>query len=87
MSTLRIKGLIVLVFLLGAQFHVLADLNSSPSGPHVCPICSALSAAVPQLLPILGSLPLFGLAQPMRSTDRTVNEMFRLTAPRAPPFV
>jgi len=90
MSTLRIKGLgalALVVFLLGAQFHFFADLNSGPTAPHVCPICSALNAAVLLLLPVLGSLPLFGLAQQMSPTDMSGNEMFRLISPRAPPLL
>jgi hypothetical protein len=82
------KGLIalaLLVVVLGAQFHFLADLDSGRPGPHACPICSALEGAFFPLPPVLGSLVVLGPAQQMRSKDRNARGMFLPASPRAPP--
>jgi hypothetical protein len=39
-------ALLLSVVFLAAQFHFCTDLNSGPSGSHICPVCSTAGAAV-----------------------------------------
>jgi hypothetical protein len=78
-------GLLLVVIFLGAQFHFCADLNTPPSGSHVCPICSAVGSIVPAQPPQLVVVP---------STNRIIDviafvavsaELPRTISSRAPP--
>jgi len=81
----RAMGLVLLVLLLGAQFHFLSDWNSGQSGAHLCPVCSLLSFAVLLVLPILRCLPVMGRADHPLSVAFLTQGSFRSTSPRAPP--
>jgi hypothetical protein len=78
--------LLALIFL-GAQLHYCADLTSAPSGTHICPVCSAVGAAVvtpaPSITVISQVRPLEVLAHAVASSP----EILRATSPRAPPAI
>ena len=84
----RNLGLLALLFalvFLGAQLHYCADLTSAPSGTHICPVCSAVGAAVvtpaPSITVVSQMRPLEVLAHAVASSS----EIPRATSPRAPP--
>jgi hypothetical protein len=82
---IRILALLVGVIFLGAQFHFCNDLTSTPSGSHVCPVCSTAGSAVATSSPRMGVEPVLDrleLAAPVVSLASTVP---RATSPRAPP--
>src|ERR1700675_2106573 len=39
-------ALLLGIIFLGAQLHFCADVTSAPTGTHICPVCSAVGAAV-----------------------------------------
>jgi hypothetical protein len=82
---LRLLALLLGIVFLGAQLHFCADLTSAPSGTHICPVCSAIGAAV--LAPSPGIV-LVALIKPLEArTHAFVSspEIPRDTSPRAPP--
>lgn len=81
----RMIGLMLLIIFLGAQIHLLSDLDSGQLGAHLCPICSVLSFAVLLALPILCSLPVLGRAEQTPSFVLVTQGISRSTSPRAPP--
>jgi len=81
----RAVGLLLLLLLLGAQFHFLSDWNSGQPGTHLCPLCSLLSFAVLLALPILCCLPVMGRTDHALSIAVLTPGSFRATSPRAPP--
>jgi len=82
----RFIGLLLLVVLLGTQLHFLSDLDASPTGTHLCPVCSTLSFAILLALPVLCSLPVMGRAEEFLSVAFVSHDIFRVTSPRAPPL-
>ena len=78
--------LLALIFL-GAQLHYCADLTSAPSGTHICPVCSAVGAAVvtpaPSITVVSQVRPLEVFAHAVASSS----EIPRATSPRAPPVI
>jgi hypothetical protein len=82
---LAFLALLLAVVFLGAQLHYCADLTSAPSGTHICPVCSAVGAAViappVSVLVISQVKPLetFAYAIPLAGAAP------RATSPRAPP--
>jgi len=83
----RVIGLVLLLLFLGAQIHFLSDLGSGQAGPHLCPICSALSFAILLALPVLCSLPVMGRAEQSFAVALATQGIFRSTSPRAPPVL
>ena len=86
----RNLGLLALLFalvFLGAQLHYCADLTSAPSGTHICPVCSAVGAAVvtpaPSITVVSQVRPLEVFAHAVASSP----EIPRATSPRAPPAI
>jgi hypothetical protein len=84
---IRTLALLLAVIFLGAQFHYCADLNSPPSGSHVCPLCSAVGSAVTP-----GTLDIVVAAAASRSEvpdviARVSLEIPHSVSPRAPPAV
>jgi len=83
----RVIGLMLLLLFLGAQIHLLSDLDSGQAGPHLCPICSILSFAILLALPVLCSLPVMGRAEQSFAVALATQGIFRSTSPRAPPVL
>jgi hypothetical protein len=78
--------LLALVFL-GAQLHYCADVTSAPTGTHVCPVCSAVGAAV--VTPPLSIL-VVSQVKPLETTiyaAMVTAAAPKATPPRAPPAV
>jgi hypothetical protein len=76
--------LFALIFL-GAQLHFCADLTGAPSGTHICPVCSAIGAAVPTPTPAIA---IVSHVRPLQVVAPSVSgslEIPRATSPRAPP--
>ena len=78
--------LLALVFL-GAQLHYCADVTSAPTGTHICPVCSAVGAAV--MTPPVSIL-VVSQVKPLETTVYAAvvsAAVPRATSPRAPPAV
>ena len=78
--------LLALVFL-GAQLHYCADVTSAPTGTHICPVCSAVGAAV--VTPPVSIL-VVSQVKPLETmiyAALVTAEVSRATSPRAPPAV
>jgi len=84
-ATGRGIGLVLLLLVLGAQLHLLSDLDSGQLRTHGCPVCSLLSFAILLSLPRLCSLPLQRRPNNSFSAAVTAQGVFRSTSPRAPP--
>jgi len=78
-------GLVLLLLVLGAQFHLLSDLDSGQLNTHGCPVCSLLSFVILLSLPRLCSLTLQRRSDDSFSATLTAQSAFRSTSPRAPP--
>jgi hypothetical protein len=84
-ATGRGIGLVLLLLVLGAQLHLLSDLDSGQLGTHGCPVCSLLSFVILLSLPRLSSLPFQRRPDSAISAAVTAQDVFRSTSPRAPP--
>jgi hypothetical protein len=79
--------LLFAVFFLGAQLHYCADVASAPAGTHICPVCSAVGAAV-MTAPV--SLLVVSQVKPLESmvyAAVVTAAVPKATSPRAPPAV
>jgi hypothetical protein len=81
----RVIALVLLMLFLGAQIHLLSDLESWQVGAHLCPVCSALTFAILFALPVLCSLPVIGRADDLATVGVALQAVSRLISPRAPP--
>jgi hypothetical protein len=79
----RLIGLLLLVLLIGAQVHILSDLDSRQT--HLCPVCSVLSFAILLALPVLCSLPVLCRAEFRNQVATASLIVCRAISPRAPP--
>jgi len=82
-----ILALLLAVVFVGAQFHFCADLTATPSGSHICPLCSTTTVFVAAQSPVLALVP---IASRLEDSLRIVSifaEIPRSTSPRAPPAV
>jgi len=82
---LRLLALLLGIICLGAQLHFCADLTGAPSGTHICPVCSAVGAAVVTPSP---SIVLIALVKPLEAPAHVFAispEIPRDTSPRGPP--
>jgi len=85
LPAIRLFGLLLAIIFLGAQLHFCADLTGAPSSTHICPVCSAVGAAVMtrslsiNLVCVINPLEMRALA------GANVPEIPRGTSPRAPP--
>ena len=80
-------ALLLGVIFLGAQLHFCADLNAAPTGTHICPVCSAVGAAV--VTPTLSIL-VVSFVKPLELRPYAIAsspEISRSTSPRAPPIL
>jgi hypothetical protein len=85
-ANLRVlSGLLLALLLLGAQFHFLSDIDASPSGAHLCPVCCVLSFAILLASTVLCCLPAARRMEEPLSAVMVVSEVFRSISTRAPP--
>jgi hypothetical protein len=85
LPAIRLFGLLLAIIFLGAQLHFCADLTGAPSNTHICPVCSAVGAAV--MTRSLG-INLVCVINPLEMRALAVAnfpEIPRGTSPRAPP--
>jgi hypothetical protein len=78
-------ALLLGIIFLGAQLHFCADVTSAPTGTHICPVCSAVGAAV--VTPTVSIL-VVSVVKPLELSSYVVastSEIPRDTSPRAPP--
>jgi hypothetical protein len=78
-------ALLLGIIFLGAQLHYCADVTSAPTGTHICPVCSAVGAAI--VTPTLSIL-VVSTVKPLELRSYVVagaSEIPRDTSPRAPP--
>ena len=84
-SSLPFLALLLVVILLGAQFHFCMDLTASPSDSHLCPVCSAVASVV---IPQSPSVDIIRVADRLEIAPLVVtlsSAVQRATSPRAPP--
>jgi hypothetical protein len=79
----RLIGLLLLLLFIGAQVHILSDLDSGQT--HLCPVCSVLSFAILLALPVLCSLPVLCRAEFRNQVAIASLVVCRAISPRAPP--
>jgi hypothetical protein len=79
----RIIGLLLLLLFIGAQVHILSDLDSGQT--HLCPVCSVLNSAILVALPVLCSLPVLCRAEFKNQVAIASLVVSRSISPRAPP--
>jgi hypothetical protein len=82
---LRILALILAVIFLGAQFHYCADVTSSATGSHICPLCSTAGSVIAQQAASLPITPVVNRLEVVAVTDTLFLALPRATSPRAPP--
>jgi hypothetical protein len=78
-------ALLLGIIFLGAQLHYCADVTSAPTGTHICPVCSAVGAAV--VTPTVSIL-VVSVVKPLELSSYVVVgtlEIPRDTSPRGPP--
>jgi hypothetical protein len=84
---IRLLAFLLALVFFGAQLHYCADLTSAPSGTHICPVCSAVGAAVVTPAP---SITVVSQVRPLEVFAHAVAnspEIRRATSPRAPPVI
>jgi len=82
---IRLLALLIGVVFLGAQFHFCADSSASPSGSHVCPVCSVLSSALAASSPSTAVMPVLGRLEIAPVVASVFSGAPRAVSPRAPP--
>jgi len=82
---IRLLALLLGIIFLGAQFHYCADLSTSASATHFCPVCSVAGSAVAMQSPSVALIPVANRLE-TASLLLTVSSAFSLAvSPRAPP--
>jgi len=81
----RFCALLLGIIFLAAQFHFCADLNSGPSGPHLCPLCSTAGLAVTTRLPSISPPPVVNRLELRPTIPSFSVEVASGLSPRAPP--
>jgi hypothetical protein len=82
---MRLCGLLLGILFLAAQFHFCADLNSGPTGSHICQLCSTVGSVVTATVPGLAVVPVMNRLEVCASAVFVSVEVSRATSPRAPP--
>ena len=78
-------ALLLGVVFLGAQLHCCADLNSSTTDSHFCPICSTAGTAIATPSLIMAMAPAINRLVVVSVMPTVPAVVFRNVAPRAPP--
>jgi hypothetical protein len=84
-SRYQLVAVLLGIIFLGAQFHFCADLTSSPSDSHVCPVCSAASSAVAPQSPSIAIVPVTNRLVVPEVILAVSAVLPRAISPRAPP--
>jgi len=83
--SIALLALLLALTFLGAQLHFCADLTGAPTGTHICPVCSAVGAAIltpsPAITVISQVRPLEVFAHAVANSP----VIPQATSPRAPP--
>jgi len=82
---IRILAVLLAIAFLGAQFHFCADIGSSPTGSHVCPVCSHAGAAISARAPGISLIPVVLRLEATPLVVAVSSAVPRAIAPRAPP--
>lgn len=82
---IRLLALLLGVLFLGAQFHFCADSSASPSGSHVCPVCSAVGSVVATSSPSIAVIPVSNRLEIAPLVLSIFSAVPRAISPRAPP--
>jgi hypothetical protein len=77
--------LLLAVVFLAAQFHFCADLTSSQSGTHLCPVCSSTISVVSPAAPGIAFAPIMNSLEISVSATVLSPTLPRSISPRAPP--
>jgi hypothetical protein len=82
---LRVLALLFGIMFLAAQFHYCADVTSSATGSHICPLCSTAGSVIaPQAASMLIT-PIMNRLEVVAVTATFFLALPRATSPRAPP--
>jgi hypothetical protein len=84
---IRLLALFLSAAFLAAQFHFCADMTASPSGSHICPLCSTASSAVAPQSPSIAIVPMANRLAIIRVIMVASAPLPRAVSPRAPPAV
>jgi hypothetical protein len=82
---IRILALLLGMVFLGAQFHFCADLTTTPSASHICPVCSTVGSAVATQSPSIAVVPFVNRLELPPLLVSLGSAVPRATSPRAPP--
>ena len=82
---IRLFSLLLVLALLGAQFHLCADFASASSGSHVCQVCATAGHAVIAQSLLADHTPAISRMENSSSQGEVPNLAFTVTSPRAPP--
>jgi hypothetical protein len=80
-----ILALLLGVIFLGAQFHFCADLTSTPSASHICPVCSTAASVVATQFPVIAIVPVANRLEVAPVVISASSAVPRAISPRAPP--
>jgi hypothetical protein len=84
-SSLPFLALLLGVILLAAQLHFCVDMTGSPSGSHICPVCSVASSVVTAQSPSVEIIRVSDRLEIAPSLVALSSAVPRGTSPRAPP--
>ena len=82
---IRLSALLLGVIFLGAQFHYCADLSTSASATHFCPVCSVAGSAVAMQSPSVAIIPVANRLEIIPLLVTVSSAFSRAVSPRAPP--
>jgi len=82
---IRILALLLGVIFLGGQFHYCADLTTTPTASHICPVCSATGSVVAMQSPSIAIVPVVRRVEFTALMISVSSAVPRATSPRAPP--
>jgi hypothetical protein len=81
----RLFILLLAVVFLAAQFHFCADLTTSQSGTHLCPVCSSTVSTVSPAAPGIAFAPVLNALEISVSARVLSPTLPGSISPRAPP--
>jgi hypothetical protein len=81
----RVFALLLGLNFLAAQFHLCADLSSSPVNAHMCPICSVAGSMVVSQSPAITMIPQVDRLEVAARPVLLFFALPRAISPRAPP--
>jgi hypothetical protein len=82
---LRILALLFGIIFLAAQFHYCADVTSSATGSHICPLCSTAGSVIAPQASSMPITPIVNRLEVVAVSATLFSALPRATSPRAPP--